>query len=87
MVQMKRDTPISFGLALEELQRLRMEQVGIALEKQRELRVDPAATPEDIEQARAELDMARAAVATSRRATDEEARRMLAQEGIFVCKR
>lgn len=82
-----KDTPISFGLAQEELQRLRAEEVGIARRKLRDLRAIPQTPQFQLELAENELEEARAKFAIAQRADDVIARELLAKEGIRVCKR
>ena len=82
-----KDTPISYGLAQEELQRRSAEAVGAARRKLRELRADSQASQFNIELAESELEEARAKFAIAQRADDAVARQMLAKEGISVCKR
>lgn len=82
-----KDTPISFGLAREALQHRRMEEVGAARRKLRDLRADPQTAQFAIELAESELEEARAKFAIAQRADDDTAREMLAKEGIRVCKR
>ncbi len=79
------DTPISYGLALEVLRGQRMEQVGMARRKVRELRASAAAAG-DIELAEQALQDAREAVGQCQRMSDDQARKVLAEEGIDLCK-
>jgi len=80
------DTPISFGLALEALRGHRMQQVGKARRELRELRNNPMATSMQIELAEAALEDACDAATRSQRVSDAEARTILQQEGIPLCR-
>lgn len=81
------DTPISYGLSLEFLRGHRMEQVGKARARLRDLRNNPLSPALEIEAAENALEDAREAYAVAQRMSDEEARRALENEGISPCKR
>ncbi|WNH54843.1 hypothetical protein [Stenotrophomonas oahuensis] len=79
------DTPVSFGLSLEVLRGLRMEQLGEARRKVRELR-SAGAQAFEIELAEQAVEEAREAVTLAQRMDDEEARSALSEEGITPCR-
>lgn len=79
------DTPVSFGLSLEVLRGRRMEQLGQARRKVRELR-SASAPAFDIELAEQAVEEAREAVTSAQRMDDEEARTVLRGEGITPCR-